>query len=95
MCLVGPKNLESHYVHKVNNIRMRGNTSKLHLALSGLPKFKGVEQEDLGHRIINAPSMKYLELANSRYFMLGALMIRCPKSSCSTPLNFGNPLNAK
>ena len=64
MCLVGPKNLESHYVHKVNNIRMRGNTSKLHLALSGLPKFKGVEPEDLGHRIINAPSMKYLELAH-------------------------------
>ena len=28
-------------------------------------------------------------------FMLGALMIRCPKSSGSTPLNFGNPLNAK
>lgn len=64
MCLVGPKNLESHYVHKINNIRMRGNTSKLHLALSGLPKFTGVVSEDLGHRIINAPNMKYLELAH-------------------------------
>ena len=64
MCLVGPKNLEAHYVHKISNIRMRGNTSKLHLALSGLPKFKGVDSEDLGHRIINAPNMKYLELAH-------------------------------
>jgi len=64
MCLVGPKNLESHYVHKISNIRMRGNTSKLHLALSRLPKFTGVESEDLGHRIINAPNMKYLELAH-------------------------------
>ena len=43
---------------------MRGNTSKLHLALSRLPKFTGVESEDLGHRIINAPNMKYLELAH-------------------------------
>ena len=64
MCLVGPKHLESHYVHKISNIRMRGNTSKLHLALSGLPKFKGVDKEDLGNRIINAPNMKYLELAH-------------------------------
>ena len=64
MCLVGPKYLEPGIVHKISNIRMRGNTSKLHLALSGLPVFKGVEPDDLGHRIINAPTMKYLELAH-------------------------------
>ena len=55
-CLVGPKKLEAGVVHKVNNMRMRGNAAKLHLGLSGKPKFKGVSEEDLGQRIVYSPS---------------------------------------
>ena len=63
MCLVGPKKLEYDFVHKIKNIRTRGNASKVHLALSTLPKFNGVNKEDLGQRIIISPSMEYLEQA--------------------------------
>jgi phytoene dehydrogenase-like protein len=60
-CLVGPKKLEAGVVHKVNNVRMRGNVAKLHLALSSKPKFKGISEDDLGERIVYSPSMEYLE----------------------------------
>ena len=60
-CLVGPKKLEAGVVHKVNNVRMRGNAAKLHLGLSAKPKFKGVSEKDLGQRIVYSPSMEYLE----------------------------------
>ncbi|MBM23453.1 MAG: phytoene dehydrogenase [Gammaproteobacteria bacterium] len=63
MCLVGPRNLEAGFVHKIQNIRMRGNASKLHLALSAIPKFNGVDANDLGERIIISPTMQYLEQA--------------------------------
>ena len=63
MCLVGPRNLEASFVHKIHNIRMRGNASKLHLALSALPKFNGVDANELGQRIIISPTMQYLEQA--------------------------------
>ena len=60
-CLVGPKKLEAGVVHKVNNVRMRGNAAKLHLALSSKPKFKGISEDQLGQRIVYSPSMEYLE----------------------------------
>lgn len=63
ICLVGARHLEAGFVHKINNVRMRGNASKLHLALSGLPSFNGVDEKDIGQRIVISPTMQYLEQA--------------------------------
>ena len=67
--LLGARNLEAGFVHKVKNIRIRGNAAKLHLALDGLPEFKGLEQKQLGDRLLIAPDMDYVEHAfnHSKY----------------------------
>ncbi len=61
--LVGYKNIETGVVRHVHNIRMKGNVAKLHLALDGLPAFNGVAEEELGNRLLIAPSMNYVEKA--------------------------------
>jgi len=61
--LVGYRNVETGLVRHVHNIRMKGNAAKLHLALDGLPAFKGVAKKDLGNRLLIAPSMDYVERA--------------------------------
>lgn len=61
--LVGARNLEAGFVRSINNIRMRGNTAKLHLALDGLPQFKGLGQSQLGERLLIAPDIEYVERA--------------------------------
>ena len=48
---------------EVQNIRMRGNVAKLHLALDGAPEFKGLNQNQLGDRLLIAPDMDYVERA--------------------------------
>lgn len=67
--LLGARNLEAGFVHKVKNIRMRGNVAKLHLALNGAPEFKGLNQDRLGDRLLIAPDMEYVEHAfnHSKY----------------------------
>lgn len=67
--LLGARNLEAGFVHKVKNIRMRGNVAKLHLALDGAPEFKGLNQDRLGDRLLIAPDMEYVEHAfnHSKY----------------------------
>lgn len=59
--LLGTAELDTGVVRRVGNIRMRGNVAKLHLALDGLPKFKGLEEGLLAGRLIVAPSMGYVE----------------------------------
>jgi len=61
--LVGYPNIETGMARNVHNIRMKGNTAKLHLALKGLPKFTGLAEKDLGNRLLIAPSMDYIERA--------------------------------
>lgn len=61
--LVGYRNVEAGVVRKVSNIRMKGNTAKLHLALSALPDFSGVSEQQLGQRLIIAPHMKQIDQA--------------------------------
>lgn len=61
--LLGARNLEAGFAQKVLNIRMRGNTAKLHLALSDTPKFKGLNQSQLGDRLLIAPDIEYVERA--------------------------------
>ena len=61
--LLGTEHLDTGFVRKVDHHRARGRVAKLHLALSGLPQFAGVEQSALGGRLILSPSLDYLELA--------------------------------
>jgi phytoene dehydrogenase-like protein len=62
LSLVGARKLETAFVRRIHNIRMRGNAAKLHLALSGPPEFRGVETAALGARFLIAPTLDYLEL---------------------------------
>ncbi|MGB5488940.1 MAG: NAD(P)/FAD-dependent oxidoreductase [Lysobacterales bacterium] len=61
--LLGARNLEAGFVRRVRNIRMRGNSAKLHLALNSAPEFKGLNQNQLGDRLLIAPDMDYVERA--------------------------------
>jgi phytoene dehydrogenase-like protein len=61
--LVGARNLDAGFVRKIQNIRMRGNVAKLHLALKVLPEFTGVTQDQLGERLVIAPDPAYVERA--------------------------------
>jgi phytoene dehydrogenase-like protein len=57
------------FAHRVTQIRGSGVVAKLNLALSGLPDFTGLAVEQLGDRLLVAPSMKYVEHAfnHSKY----------------------------
>ena len=61
--LVGPLNLDAGFVRRVHNFRARGVTAKLHLALDGLPEFRGAESGDAGARLLLAASMDDIESA--------------------------------
>ena len=61
--LVGARNIETGFARRIDNIRMQGKAAKLHLALDGKPTFKGVDENHLGHRLVIAPSLTYVEHA--------------------------------
>jgi len=61
--LLGARHLEAGFVRKIQNVRMRGNASKLHLALNGIPQFKGLNQNQAGQRLLIAPDIEYVEHA--------------------------------
>lgn len=72
--LIEPATLEPRFIRLVDNIRYRGVTAKVNLALSGLPSFdpspspslKGGGEggvEHLGGHILISPSLEYLERA--------------------------------
>lgn len=63
LTLVGATQLDTGFVRKVKNIRMRGDVAKLNLALDGVPEFAGVEQADLRGRLVIAPSAEHVECA--------------------------------
>ena len=69
MDLLGARHVEAGFAKKIGNIRMQGNAAKLHLALDGLPAFKGVSPEQLGERLVIAPTVEYVERAfnHSKY----------------------------
>ncbi len=60
LALLGARQLDTGFVRRANNIRMRGNAAKLHLALKGTPDFKGA---DLKSRLVIAPSVRDVEEA--------------------------------
>lgn len=63
MQLVTPRYLETGFVRRIDNIRMRGNAAKLHLALDGLPVIKGIDKKDFAERMLIAPDADYVERA--------------------------------
>jgi len=63
MSLVGARHVETGFVRRVHNIRMRGNAAKLHLALDGLPAINGLEKKEYGDRLLIAPDPNYVERA--------------------------------
>jgi phytoene dehydrogenase-like protein len=60
--LVGARELDTGFVRKVKNIRMKGDAAKLHLALDRPPQFSGLEAAQVG-RLVIAPSTNHVERA--------------------------------
>lgn len=62
--LVGEANLMPQFMRSIKNIRFRGTTAKINLALSGLPAFYGDDDEAyLKGYIAISPNLEYLERA--------------------------------
>jgi phytoene dehydrogenase-like protein len=65
--LVDPEALGPELGWEVDHLRDRGVTAKVNLALSALPRFRGLDGEDAGlrlrGRLVLAPSMAYLDQA--------------------------------
>jgi len=59
--LVGVENLEIGFTNRIRRLRCDGFVAKLHLALSELPAFNGLERAD--GRMIIAPDMDVMEFA--------------------------------
>lgn len=60
--LVTPRELDTGFVRKVTNIRMKGSVAKLHLALDAVPDFR-IGDADLRGRLVIAPSSAAVERA--------------------------------
>jgi phytoene dehydrogenase-like protein len=64
LSLVDPVDLDPGFLTKVRNYRARGTVAKVHIALRGLPAFRGVTNPaDLHGRIQIGPGIDYLERA--------------------------------
>ncbi|MGC3974947.1 MAG: FAD-dependent oxidoreductase [Nitrospira sp.] len=61
--LVGPREVDTGFVRKVKNIRMKGDAAKLHLALDRPPQFSGVDAAGHKGRLVIAPSPDHVERA--------------------------------
>lgn len=61
--LVGPREIDTGFVRKVKNIRMKGDAAKLHLALDRQPEFTGVDVAGHQGRLVIAPSPDHVERA--------------------------------
>ena len=59
--LVGVENLEIEFTNRIRRLRCEGYVAKLHLALSGIPRFEGLDKLD--GRMIIAPEMDAIEFA--------------------------------
>jgi phytoene dehydrogenase-like protein len=67
--LLGARHVEAGFAKRIVNFRSKGNAAKLHLALDALPDFRGLSAEQLGHRLVIAPTLEYVERAfnHSKY----------------------------
>jgi phytoene dehydrogenase-like protein len=67
--LVGAPTLDAMFANRVTQIRGSGVVAKLNIALNGMPEISGISAEQIGNRLLIAPSMKYVEHAfnHSKY----------------------------
>ncbi len=61
--LLGIRNIEAGFAHRIHNIRARGCVAKLHLALDEPPQFAGLDANQRGQRLVIAPDLTYVEHA--------------------------------
>jgi phytoene dehydrogenase-like protein len=61
--LVGPREIDTGFVRKVKNIRMKGDAAKLNLALDRPPQFAGVDAAGHKGRLVIASSPDHVERA--------------------------------
>ncbi len=61
--LLGARHLETEFARRIDHVRSDGNAAKLHLALGGLPKFRGLDAQLPGERLLIAPDLDYIERA--------------------------------
>lgn len=61
--LVQPRELDTGFVRKLANIRMKGDVAKLHLALDRPPEFVGVDEVGHRGRMVIAPAPDHVERA--------------------------------
>ena len=61
--LVGLTNIEAGVARRVKTMRMKGDAAKLHIALDSLPNFNGLSEQQMGQRLVIAPTMNYIETA--------------------------------
>lgn len=61
--LTGVEHFDAEAVRRVRQIRCKGVTAKVNLALAGLPDFGGIARDALAGRIVLAPSVQALEAA--------------------------------
>ncbi len=61
--LLGGRHLEAGFARRIDNVRAIGTAAKLHLALTGLPAFRGLPPAHLGDRLLLAPDPDYVERA--------------------------------
>ena len=61
--LVGLGNIETGVARRVKTMRMKGDAAKLHIALDSLPNFTGLTEQQMGQRLVIAPTMNYIESA--------------------------------
>ncbi len=61
--LLGAQHLDAEFARRVLHFRTLGCAAKLHLALDGVPEFRGVPAARLGERLIVAPDLGYVEAA--------------------------------
>jgi phytoene dehydrogenase-like protein len=61
--LIDVAQLDPQFVHAVQNVRARGVTARVHLALNRLPTFRGVDAEALRGVLSFAPDLNYIERA--------------------------------
>jgi phytoene dehydrogenase-like protein len=61
--LLGSEHLDAGFVRRVAQVRSRGLSAKLHLALERLPQFAGLGEQAPHGRLLVAPSADYIERA--------------------------------
>lgn len=61
--LIDVAQLDPELVHAARNVRARGVQARVHLALDGLPVFRGVDAESMRGIISIAPELNYIERA--------------------------------